>query len=587
MSISQVLSLLSGIALFLFGMSLMGDGLKKASGDKLEPILYRLTGTLPKSVLLGTFVTAVIQSSSATAVMVVGFVNSKMMKLRQGIGIILGAILGTSITGWVICLSYIEGAGNLRELISTSTLTSLVAIAGILLRMLSKDPMKRNVGDIMLGFSILMFGMSSMSGSVSDLGKQPWFIRLMGSMSNPVLGILCGAVFTALLQSASAAVGIVQALSVTGAMDFAESLPLLMGISFGASAPVVLAALGAGTEGRRTAFVYPVATGLGTIVTAVIFYIANAVVHFPFMTRVMNPFSMAFVNTVLRCAMMLLLLPLVGFIEKTVIRIVPEVPEESVDAKPRFKVQMEDRFLQHPALAIEQSRNRIREMAEISRNAVGEALSLFGGYDRKVFDTVTELEDKVDVYEDALGTYLVKIIGLPITPKQQEDVSIYLNTLSDCERISDHALNLAENAKELEERAIHFSGEAAEEIEVISSAVREVVDITVRAFVDKDLKLAEQVEPLEQVIDELCDTMKLNHVSRLQRGECTIGQGYVFHDMLTNCERISDHCSNIAIAMMALHEKSFDTHMQLGEIKEKHGHDFQEAYYRFRERYFL
>ena len=586
MDVSQILSLLSGIALFLFGMSLMGDGLKKASGDKLEPILYKLSSTLPKAVLLGTGVTAVIQSSCATAVMVVGFVNAKMMKLRQGIGIILGAILGTSITGWVICLGYIEGAGGLASLVSTSTLTSVVAIIGILLHTFSKDAMKKNIGGIMLGFSILMFGMSSMSKAVSGLGSQPWFVKGLTSLSNPLLGIVIGALFTALLQSASAAVGIVQALSVTGAMSFSVSLPLLMGISVGAAAPVLLAALGANPEGKRTALVYPIATGCGVLVSAVIFYAANLVLSFPFMTKVMNPFSMAFVNTILRLAMVALLIPLVSVIEKLVVSLVKQSEEELTGDKP-FIVPLEERFLEYPALAVEQSRITIHDMASLAEVAIEKALSLFLKYSEDIFEEVVHLEEGIDAYEDTLGSYLVRLNTHELTPQENSEISVFLHTLSDCERISDHALNLAQNAREIHDKNLSFSGAAKKEVKILKDALFQVIQLTTEAFITGNLDLARQVEPLEQVIDELTETMKLNHILRLQRGECTIEQGFVFNDMLTNCERISDHCSNIAIAMIALHDETFDTHLHLAQIRQENSKTFLNHYYKFKEMYSL
>ena len=357
MSISEIFSLLTGVAMFLFGMSLMGEGLKKVSGSRLEPILYQLSGTTVRGVLLGTGVTAVIQSSCATAVMTVGFVNSGMMKVRQAIGVILGAILGTSITGWVICLSYIDGAGGIAELVSTATLTGIVAVVGIGLRMFGKKQALHHVGDIMMGFAVLMFGMSAMSGSVSGLGRQEWFTSTLTKMSHPLVGILVGTVFTALLQSASAAVGIVQALSVTGAMSFEAALPLLMGVAFGASAPVLFSAIGANVGGRRTALVYPLSTGFGVLVCACLFYIANSMVHFTFLKHVMNPFSIAAVNTALRFVMVLIQIPFTDVIEGAVTALVPERGNQ----EPTLEIQLEERFIAYPALAIEQSRLTIHE----------------------------------------------------------------------------------------------------------------------------------------------------------------------------------------------------------------------------------
>ena len=574
MDVSNIISLLSGIALFLFGMSLMGDGLKRVSGNKLEPILYRLSNTVPRGVLLGTGVTAVIQSSCATAVMTVGFVNSGMMKVRQAISVILGAILGTSITGWVICLSYIEGAGGMAELISTATLTGLVAVAGIVLRMFSKKQATRHVGDIMMGFAVLMFGMSVMSEAVRPLGDAPWFTAMLTGMSHPLLGILVGALFTALLQSASAAVGIVQALSMTGAITFSVAWPLLMGICVGASAPVLFSAIGANLNGRRTALVYPVATGIGVAFTAVVFYVLKGTVGFSFMDWVMNPFSIALVNTVLRLAITVALLPLCGALEKIVRLLLPGKESEETDPG----IRLEERFIEHPALAIEQSRITICEMAETSENAINQAFNLIADYSEKGFNAVKAMENLVDKYEDSLGTYLVKLTGREMTQRQNDAVSEFLHTLSDFERISDHALNLAGSAQEVNEKGVRFSAGAAHELDVLSAAVSQVVSMTVTAFRENDLALAGRVEPLEAFIDDLCDRMKMNHVTRLQKGVCTIHQGFVFNDIVTNCERVSDHCSNIAVAMIELNGDEFQTHEYLNTLRETESDRFKVAY---------
>lgn len=574
MDISQIISLCSGIALFLFGMTLMGDGLKRVAGSKLELVLYRLSSTTLRGVLLGTGVTAVIQSSCATSVMVVGFVNAGMMKLRQAIGVILGAILGTSITGWVISLSYLKGSGGVAQLLSTATLTGIVAIVGVLLRVFSKKQEHRHIGDILMGFAVLMFGMSAMSGAVSGLGEQPWFRNTLASLSHPLLGILIGAAFTAILQSASAAVGIVQALSVTGAMSFEIALPLLMGIAIGAAFPVLLSALGAGTDGKRTAMVYLVAEIISVLVCASLFYLANAIFRFEFLTMVMNPFSLALVNTVLRLAMVLLLLPLSDVLEALVCLLIPE----KRTAEDALTVRLEERFLAHPSLAVEQSRLTINDMAERAREALSAALALVANYSKDGFEAVKQMENDCDRYEDALGSYLVKLTGQELTRRQNEDVSKYLHTLSDFERISDHALNIAQSAAEIHDKKMDFSLDATREMATLSAAVREIVRLTVEAFLQNDLTLAGRVEPLEELIDRLCDEAKHRHVERLQQGRCTIGQGFVFNDLLTGIERVGDHCSNIAVAMLELEEDTFDTHASLRQRKVERSQEFQSAY---------
>ena len=580
MEIKNVISLLSGVALFLFGMTLMGDGLKKVSGSKLDPILFRLSGTPLKGILLGTGVTAVIQSSSATSVMVVGFVNSGMMKVRQGISIILGAILGTSVTGWVVCLGYIDGGSGWTGLLSTATLSGIVALIGIILRMFVKKQSAKNVGDILMGFAVLMFGMSTMSGAVSVLGEQPWFSELLTSISHPLPGILAGVVFSALLQSASAAVGIVQALSLTGMITLNTALPVLMGICIGASLPVLLSALGAETDGKRTAVSYLVASFMGVMVCASIFYIADAIFHFSFLSAVMDPFSLALANTVLRLTILTLLAPFADVLEAVAALFVPDRAEEKTAVH-----RLEERFLSHPALAVEQSRQAINDMARKSEEAIHTAMALLNHYSEAGFKKVSDLEGEGDRYEDVLGSYLVKLTGRELTDGQNQLTSLFLHTLSDYERISDHALSIARSGQEISEKGFRFSDEATHELSVICAAVSETLHLTVEAFVTENLDLAQRVEPLEEVIDDLADEMKLRHVNRLQNGQCTIVQGFAFNDLITNLERVSDHCSNIAVAMIELYIGSFDTHEYLGTVKEKRSRNYEPFFQAYKKKY--
>ena len=516
MSIANLISLLSGIALFLFGMALMGDGLKKVAGNKLEVILFRLTGSPLKGFLLGTGVTAVIQSSSATSVMVVGFVNSGMMRVRQAISIVMGAILGTSITGWIICLSDLGGGGGWIDLFSTATLTGIISVVGIVLRMFSKSQTKRHIGDILMGFAVLMFGMSAMSGAVSPLRSDPTFLRILTTFSNPMLGILFGTLFTCVLQSASAAVGILQALASTGVIDFSMALPIIMGIAIGAALPVLLSAIGANVDGKRTAMVYLVVEVVGVIFWAAAFYLVNAFVHFDFMSMTMSSVSIAFVNTLFRFVKVVILLPFIDVIEKVVDLLVKDKPvqAEATDET----IRLEERFIQHPALAIEQSRITINSMAAEAQENLAEAMRLLHHYSDEGYRTVVEMEQVVDRYEDRLGSYLVKLTGQELSSKQNEDASKFLHTISDFERISDHALNIAQTAKEMREKSIVFSDDALRELAVLESALAEIVHITVNAFIRNDLSLASRVEPLEELIDDLCDELKLHHVDRLQKG---------------------------------------------------------------------
>ena len=582
MSVSEIIRLLGGVALFLFGMNFMGDGLKQLSGDKLEPILYKLSGTRLRGVLLGTGVTAVIQSSCATSVMAVGFVNSGMMKVRQAISVILGAILGTSITGWVICLSYIEGTGALSGLVSTATLTSVVAVAAILMRTLTSREQVRHISDILMGFAVLMFGMSVMSGAVGGLGEQAWFRDTLSSMTNPLLGFLVGAAFTAVLQSASAAVGILQALSVTGVMSVGEALPLLMGVTVGASAPVLLSALGANTDGKRTAFSYLAASLAGTLVCAIPFYLLNSFLHFGFMERTVDPFSMAFVNSVLRFVMVVLLFPFTDVLERFMVRLFPDKAEEEEEDE---GLQLEERFIQHPALAIAQSRLTIAEMAETVRKALESAFGLLFQYDEAVFTEVEDMEAAVDRYEDVLGSYLIKVSSLPLSKKQNEDLYLLLHAITDLERISDHAYNIAQNAQEIHEKGICLTEAVSREMEVMHGALREVMDTALQALLEDDTQAAMKVEPLEELIDNLCDEMKHRHTDRLQKGVYTLQNSFVFNDLIGNYERVSDHCSNIAVAVIELEHESFDTHNYIDSLMNRKDEAFEHYYRAYQAKY--
>lgn len=569
-----MISLLGGVALFLFGMTLMGDGLKKVAGNKLEIILYKLTSTPLKGVLLGTGVTAVIQSSSATSVMVVGFVNSGMMQVRQAIGIVLGSILGTSITGWILCLSDISGSGWV-SLLSTATLTGVVAVVGIVLRMFCKDLNRHHIGDILLGFAVLMYGMSSMSGAVAPLKDSAAFIQLLTRFSNPLLGVLVGTVFTCILQSASAAVGILQALAITGTITFSVAFPITLGIAIGAAVPVLLSSLGASVKGKRTAYVYLLIDVIGAVVWGVVFYAVNAAVHFPFMDTTMTTVSIALLNTIFRFATVLLLTPMIPLLEKLVSFLFPD--KASTGALADID-RLEERFLAHPALAIEQSRLAIDSMARQAQDNILFAFSLLDKFSDEQFAALQENEEAIDHYEDKLGTYLIKITSKELTPRQTADVSKYLHTISDLERISDHSLNIGETAQELYTKKIVFSPTGARELKVMLAAVTRILEITINAFLDNDVAAAYRVEPLEELIDNLCDEMKLHHIDRLQTGECTLNHGFAFNDLLTNCERVSDHCSNIAVAMIELESDSFDTHEYINSVMAMHSHSFDEYY---------
>ena len=585
MDVSHLISLLSGVALFLFGMSLMGDGLKMVAGNSLEMLLYKLTNTPLKGVLLGTGVTAVIQSSSATSVMVVGFVNSGMIKLRQAIGIVLGAIFGTSITGWIICLSGLEEGAGWVSLLSTATLTGIVSVIGIILRMFSKKLHYIHLGNILLGFAILMFGMSTMSASVSELKDNPQFIDMLTKFSNPVIGIIVGMLFTCVLQSASAAVGILQSLAVTGAVSFATALPLTMGIGIGAALPVLLSSLGATTAGKRTAVVYLVIDVFGAIICGTIFYAADAVVGFSFMSNSMTMVSVALMNTIYRLAIVIVLFPMIGLLERVTAFIIREKPISDDDDDAVKIIQLEDRFLPFPSLAIEQCRTYINTMAKKAKKSMNVAMENTLSYADERYKKVFDLEELSDRYEDGIGTYIMKITKSELDTKQNIQVSKFLHTLSDFERISDHAKNVVILSKEIHDKGIIFSEAAQHELNVLRDSISEIMSITVDAFINEDLDLAVKVEPLEEVVDNLCDEMKLHHTDRLQKGVCSWNQGFVFNDLLTSYERVSDHCSNIALAMIELEMEEFNTHEYMRSIEQMKQDSFKKHYEEFYEKY--
>ena len=583
MEILDFVMLLGGVALFLYGMSLMGDGLKKVAGNKLELILYRLSSNPLKGILLGTGVTAVIQSSSATSVMVVGFVNSGMMKLRQAISVIMGAVIGTSITGWIICLSSVSGGSPALKLLSTEALAAITALAAIVLGKVVKKRGTVHTADILMGFAVLMFGMKTMSGSVGALREDPGFISFLTSFSNPVLGILIGIVFTAILQSASAAVGILQALSATGLITLDGALPIILGIAVGASVPVLLSGMGSSRDGKRTAVSYLTIEILRVILFAVIFYGLNALIRFSFMDRVMDMFSIALLNTLFRVSTVLVLAPFIPLIEKLVERLVPGNPAD--EEKTRDMDRLEERFLAYPTLAVEQTRLTINKMADLAEKSMEIAIGLLTEYSAKDFAEVEDLEGIVDRYEDKIGSYLMKLTGREMTETQNRAVSQYLRAITDLERISDHALNIAERAQELHEKKISFSDKGTKEMRNLTDAIREILNITFSCFLNEDPDEASRVEPLEQVVDRVCQKMREKHTARLQKGKCTIGQGYVFNDLIADFERVSDHCSNIAIVIVDLTSNSLDVHELSESLHEERPDRYEEYYDEFSRRY--
>lgn len=587
MSVANVISLFGGVALFLFGMSLMGDGLKKVAGNKLEMVLWNLSGTPLKGILLGTIVTAVIQSSSATSAMVVGFVNSGMMTITQSIPIVMGANIGTSVTGWVLCLSSLEG-GGITSLLSTATISAVVAFIGIILIMFTKSETKHHLGGIMLGFSVLMYGMSAMSSAVSPLKESQQFRNLLTMFDNPFLGILVGIFITAVLQSNSASVGILQALSATGAISYAAAFPMIMGMGIGASVPVLLSAVGASRAGKRTANIYLLQNILGTLICTVLFYGINLFVQFSFMQNnaAISAVGIATINTLYRVVSVIALLPMMKLMERLSDALVRKSAEPEEEPGVSEVEHLEDRFLENPVLALAQSHQAILHMANIAEENLFRSFDLISKYDEAEADKVITAEDVVDKYEDALGTYLIKVTGKALDHMQTLETSLYLHTVSDFERVSDHSVNIQEVAKEIFEKQVRFSPDALEELRVLDAALRRIVEITFDAFERQDMELSSHVEPLEELIDSLCQTAKLNHIARLQTGICTIKQGFVFNDLLGNFERVADHCSNIAVALFELNtQDSFDTHEYLNSVKTRNNANFIRLYEQYQKEF--
>jgi len=583
MGVKEVISLLGGIALFLFGMSLMGDGLKKAAGNKLEIILNKLSGTSIKGIMLGTAVTAVIQSSSATSVMAIGFVNSEMMKLKQAVSVIMGAIIGTSITGWIICLSELGGESAALSLLSTETISAFAAIAGILMSMISKKKSIKNFANVLLGFSVLMFGMKSMSGAVSGLKSSPAFISFMTGFTNPLLGILVGLLATALLQSASAAVGILQALSVVGSITFRMSLPIIMGIAIGASVPVLLAATGATKDGKRTALSYLVIEVLRVIIFSILFYGLNVIANFSFMDKAMDMVDIALINTVFRLVTIIILSPFAELIVKITKLIVKPDPAE--EEKTRDINLLQDSFLRYPALAVEQSKNAVLSMSKLTQESLVKAMDILENYSDKTYKEVENLETLCDKYEDKIGNYLAKLTACELSSKQNAFVNQYLHIINDYERMSDHAMNIAERAAEIKEKDIQFTPAGRKELDTMLAIISEVVSLALESFVEEDVEKAYKVEPLEEIVDNLTDLLKSNHISRLQNGECTIGKGYVFNDLLVDFERISDHCSNIALSVIELQDSTHGVHEIEDLIEAKHSESYDKWFEYYKEKY--
>ena len=585
MDFFSILAMVGGLALFLYGMDLLGEGLSKASGGRLEKILEKMTNNPIKAVLLGAGVTAVIQSSSATTVMVVGFVNSGIMKLQQAVGIIMGANIGTTATAWILSLSGIEGDNFFVQLLKPTSFSPVLALIGVILIMFSKREKNHNIGKILVGFAILMTGMDAMSAAVKPLADIPEFANILLMFSHPILGLLAGTVLTAIIQSSSASVGILQALCQTGAVSYATAFPVIMGQNIGTCVTALISSIGAKKNAKRAAMVHLFFNIVGTVIFMAAFYTINAFVDFAFLKTSANAAGIAIVHSIFNVTATLILLPFSKLLVKLATLAVPDQKEEeAVENKLHL---LDVRFLDTPGLAIEQCENVAYEMSEVTKKALFDATKLLHNYDEEKAQKIFEMEDIVDKYEDEMGNYLVKLSSRDLSEKESHTLSVLLHTIGDFERISDHAVNIVQSAKEMYDKEQSFSNKATLELEVFTKALEEVVNLSFEVFKTGDMNRALQVEPLEDAIDELQAQIKKRHIKRLRKGKCTIEMGFILSDIITSYERVSDHCSNIALSLFQVNEDDFEAHDYINNLKKSKNATFEDYFDMYKNKYML
>ena len=590
MDIFSLLSMIGGLALFLYGMEILGDGLKKASGGKLEHILEKLTSNKLMAVLLGAGVTAVIQSSSATTVMVVGFVNSGIMKLSQAVGVILGANVGTTVTAWILSLTDVSGSGFFLQLLKPTSFSPILAIIGVCLISMGKKERQKNIGTILIGFAVLMFGMDTMSTAVEPLAEQPEFSHILLMFSNPVLGMLVGLILTAVIQSSSASIGILQALCATGVVSYATAIPIIMGQNVGTCVTALISSAGASKNAKRAALIHLYYNIIKTVAFMAVFYALNAFIHFAFLEEAASALGVAVIHTAFNVAAVIIIFPVSWILEKLAYLTIPETEEEREKEaeKSRKEIQLLDtRFLSTPGFALEQCKNVAVDMADYSREALFLAIQMLDKFDKASADRVVELENIVDHYEDEIGVYLVKLSSRHLTEKDSQHLSVLLHSIGDFERISDHAINIMEAAKEMHAKELDFSRKAREELGIYTGAIKDIINTSVLVFQEEDLKLAAMIEPMEEVIDYLSVEVKKRHMKRLRKGKCTIEMGFILSDIVTNYERVSDHCSNIALSLLQLNEENFEAHEYQEAISSKDNVAFTTEVKHLKERYQL
>lgn len=577
MDIFKLLNMIGGLSLFLYGMSVLGNGLSKMAGGKLESILEKLTTKKLIAVLLGAGVTAIIQSSSATTVMVVGFVNSGIMKLTQAVGIIMGANIGTTITSWLLSLTGIEGSTIWLKLLKPSSFSPALAAIGIILVMATKgESRKKDVGSILLGFAILMFGMETMSGAVSGLSNNSSFTSMMTAFSNPILGMAVGAILTAIIQSSSASVGILQALCATGAVPYAVALPIIMGQNIGTCVTSIISSVGASKNAKRAAMIHLYFNLIGTVIFMLFFYIINQFAHFAFLDNPANAAGIAVIHSLFNIGATIILFPFSDKLVKLAQLTISD-GKKTEEVKQEI-VSIDERFLERPAFAMELCRGKAREMAQLTGKAISVALEVLLDYDKQKAEEVIRLEGIADHYEDILGSYLVKLSGKNISIQDSQSMSIILHSISDFERISDHAMDIVKSAEEINSKGLSFTPNAKKEIETLVRAVNDICKRTVDSFIKDDDESATHVEPLEEVIDTLSKKIKENHIKRLQKGMCTIEMGFILEDILTGLERVSDHCSNVAVEMITIFDNDYNTHEYFKNFSLAQQTNFNEEY---------
>ena len=579
MDIFDALEMIGGLCLFLFGMNIMGQALERRAGSKLRTTLSKMTGKTMTGFLTGLVVTAIIQSSSATTVMVVGFVNSGLMTLKQAIGVIMGANIGTTVTAWLLSLGGISGDAIWVQLLKPTSFTPVLALIGIIMYMFSKDSRKNDTGMILLGFATLMFGMDTMSGAVSGLREVPAFRQMFIAFTNPLLGVLAGAALTAIIQSSSASVGILQALALSGQVSYGAAIPIIMGQNIGTCVTALISSVGTSRSAKRAAVVHLSFNVIGTIVWLTVFCIVRAVAAPAILGESATMYGIAIAHSAFNIACTAILLPVSGLLEKLAIRLVPDGKKKEVE------VTLDERLLATPPLALEQCSVVTEDMAYYAAGAMKKAIDCVMEFNPKTAQEVRESEDETDKYEDMLGTYLLKLGAEPLSDENSEEVTELLKLIGDFERIGDHAVNVVESAEEMHEKSLEFSHSAKYELSVMAAAVGEVLDLAVKAFADDDAQAAKAVEPLEQVVDDLKNELRTRHILRMKKGECSIEAGFVWSDLLTNLERASDHCSNVALCVLDKKKHTLNVHETQHEREEVP--EFSDQYRRYSEKYAL